>query len=341
MPAVGLPPYIQRTSFLDHLLRAESIFGQRGRYVIKPIKMNTEKERILMIILGIKEKLYSLEVVSFNLENEVSEACKKYSPYIEQEDVDLFEKSNADLSSLKYVLNSKYWIQKQLGEYAKNKSNWKEIGAAFTYIVKKLLKFKDANRQKRRERTRDYILFDKLNELFFDEKSNNIWLILEIYKYLEQYLAEDYQFLHQYAKGCLIGAYTTTETDKKLVYLKEAETKSLLAEWIINKEIKIKHNDKLQISKAHIQYTIAVIRSEKCTLECYQVKKDLEKAILSIEKAWDSEYNMDEFGRIDRIPWKDVIVNFISYCIVNAETLKVEKKYKEILNAILKKRTSN
>lgn len=57
-----------------------------------------------------------------------------------------------------------------MGEYAKNKSNWKEIGAAFTYIVKKLLKFKDANRQKRRERTRDYILFDKLNELFFDEK---------------------------------------------------------------------------------------------------------------------------------------------------------------------------
>lgn len=337
LPKVGLPPYMKGKTFLDHLLQTEDRFGTEGRYILKPIDLKNEKERILMVILGIKEKLYSQEIVSFNLEHEITKACDKYSPYIEKEIVDLFEKSNADLSSTKYVVNSKYWIQKQLGEYVKDKKNWKRIGDAFVFIISKLLKFEDISVQKRRERTRDFILFDRLNELFFDDKSsNNIWLILEIYHSLEQYLSRDHQFLHQCAKGYLIGADKTANIDDAIQLLHKAEEKVLLADAIIDEELSYKYNEKLMISKSHIQYTIAVIQSKKCQLQEYNDKRAIQRAILSIKKALSSEYNTGDFSRMaKKYPWEDEIKNFVSYCFTNINNLKVEKKYKEVLNEIL------
>ena len=74
LPKVGLPPYMKGKTFLDHLLQTEDRFGTEGRYILKPIDLKNEKERILMVILGIKEKLYSQEIVSFNLEHEIMES---------------------------------------------------------------------------------------------------------------------------------------------------------------------------------------------------------------------------------------------------------------------------
>ena len=110
----------------------------------------------------------------------------------------------------------------------------------------------------------------------------------------------------------------------------------LLADAIIDEELSYKYNEKLMISKSHIQYTIAVIQSKMCQLQEYNDKKAIQRAILSIKKALSSEYNTGDFSRmVKKYPWEDEVKNFVSYCFTNMNILDVEKKYKEILNEIL------
>lgn len=62
-----------------------------------------------------------MDIVKLGLENEVFIALKKYYPIIEEETSSVFEKEAQDMSSKKYVINAKYWLYRELGEYAENK----------------------------------------------------------------------------------------------------------------------------------------------------------------------------------------------------------------------------
>ena len=67
--------------------------------------------------------MYSLEVEKYGLDVEIIEAIKRYNPLIERIEVRVAEKENSDLSNVKYVLNSKYWLRRELGEFAREISN--------------------------------------------------------------------------------------------------------------------------------------------------------------------------------------------------------------------------
>ncbi|MBQ7673754.1 MAG: SIR2 family protein [Alphaproteobacteria bacterium] len=335
MPLVGLPPYVRGASLLDHLLKACETFEVIGKYVFIPKLFEPFKELIFMIVLGIKEKIYSSEIIGFSLTQEAENACQLYSPYIQKDFVEPFEKSNMDLSSVKYVVNSKYWLHKQLGLFVRDKKQWQMVGEAFQYIVSRLTRTSYGNLYKQRAKTRDYILFDRLNDVFFDKENNAIWLILEIYRYLEQQLNGDFQFNHQYAKGFLRAARKIKDKNQKEQYLKKAEIKALLANSIINAEISIKYNEKLVISESHVLYTLAVINCEVSKLLEYKDANANKKALESLTQAWKTPYNETDFRNALQPKSQSAVKYFINYCVTHVDETNIGDYHREFLDTIL------
>lgn len=59
-PIINLPPYNEKRNMLDQLIYGEQKIQKRGKYSNQIIKIETSKQLALLILLSIKEKLYSL-----------------------------------------------------------------------------------------------------------------------------------------------------------------------------------------------------------------------------------------------------------------------------------------
>ena len=62
----------------------EQIIQKKGKYSNKKIKIETAKELALLILLAIKEKLYSSDIINYSLDFEMAMALKYYDPFIER-----------------------------------------------------------------------------------------------------------------------------------------------------------------------------------------------------------------------------------------------------------------
>ena len=340
-PIINLPPCNEKRNMLDQLIYGEQITQKKGKYSNKRIKIGTFKQLALLILLAIKEKLYSSDIINYSLDFEMAMALKYYDPFIERIESNNYEKDATDLSRIKYILNSPYWLKRELGNYARNEENHYQIGEAYKYIIKQVIEFSGNSEYKRRRECRNLILFDIMNEIFLDKYYGNLKLIVHVYTVLQELLASDFHFLHQKAKCYLNYSYFLNGKDQKksIEYLKQALELAIISKTMIENMYESMPNERLQITLAHTQYTQATIMCGICVSNNYD-DIDVEKTINAIEIALLSPYNGEDYQRDRTKKTSYSIYNFLNYCIEYYNTLKISKeafqKLNDLINRFLK-----
>lgn len=224
-----------------------------------------------------------------------------------------FEKDPTDLSSIKYTLNSKYWLRRELGAYARNEANHIRIAEAYQYIIKCITEISGQNEHRRRRLCRDYIMFDVMNDIFLDEYGGNLKLNLFIYSKLHSDLAGDFNFLHQEAKCYTNYAYSLKSNEEKRKSLSIAREYALLSFSMVSQRYEDTPNENLIITIAHVQYTIATILSDLCKVDNYANGLLLQETIDAVCEALCSPYNNDDYRRERRQRASRGITNFLKY----------------------------
>lgn len=292
-PAVNLPPYSEKRTILDQHIYAEQELGANGQFKEVRIRVTHYKQLALLIVLAIKEKMYSIDVTNLALDQEMADAVIKYEPFIERVETFNYEKDASDLSSIKYAINSKYWLRRELGRYAHDEQNYTVIANAYRYIVYKTMKAAGSNEYRRRKLYKGYIMYDVMNDIFLNEYGGSIKLIVHIYDNLHELLATDYNFLHQNAKCLMNYSYTLKRNNDKILGLLKARDLAIVSKTMANHLYQKSGNERLLISVAHIQFTIASIQSNLCKLHNYSDIKEIEGTIDVVEKALKSPYNIE------------------------------------------------
>ena len=323
MPPVNLPQYSHKRTLLDQLIYTEKMLKAKGQYSSIRLKISSAKQLALLIILAIKESIYSSEIVNFALDQEIVEAAKRYVPFIERIGTSAFEKDPTDLSSIKYTLNSKYWLRRELGTYARNEANHIMIAEAYQYIIKCITEISGLNEYRRRRLCRDYIMFDIMNDIFLDEYGGNLKLNLFIYSKLHSDLAGDFNFLHQEAKCYTNYAYSLKSDEEKRKSLSTARECALLSLSMVSQRYENTPNENLIITMAHVQYTIATILSDLCKADNYTNGVLLQETVDAVCEALYSPYNNDDYRREHRQRASQGITNFLKYAYANLNALPI------------------
>lgn len=334
MPPVNLPQYSHKRTLLDQLIYTEKILKAKGQYSSIRLKISSSKQLALLIILAIKESIYSSEIVNFALDQEIVEAAKRYAPFIERIETSAFEKDPTDLSSIKYTLNSKYWLRRELGAYARNEANHIKIAEAYQYIIKCITEISCQNEYRRRRLCRDYIMFDVMNDIFLDEYGGNLKLNLFIYSKLHSDLAGDFNFLHQEAKCYTNYAYSLKSNEEKIKNLSIAREYALLSLSMVSQRYENTPNENLIITIAHVQYTIATILSDLCKADNYTNGLLLQETVDAVCVALYSPYNNDDYRRERRQRASQGITNFLKYAYTNLNTLPISVSDRARISAL-------
>ena len=290
---------------------------------------------MLLIILAIKESIYSSEIVNFALDQEIVEASKRYIPFIERIETSTFEKDPTDLSNIKYTLNSKYWLRRELGIFARNEANHPKIAEAYQYIIKCIIEISGQDEYKRRRLCRDYIMFDVMNDIFLDEYGGNLKLNLFIYSKLHNDLAGNFNFLHQEAKCHMNYAYSLKNNTERNKYLSTAREFALLSFAMISQYYENTPNENLVISMAHVQYTIATILSDLCKADGYSNGQLLQETIDAVCEALYSPYNNDDYRRERKQRASLGITNFLNYVYTNFNELPISSEERTKINGLI------
>ncbi|WP_418415284.1 hypothetical protein, partial [Blautia sp.] len=335
-PIINLPPCNEKRNILDQLIYGEQIIQKKGKYSNKKIKIETSKQLALLILLAIKEKLYSSDIINYGLDLEIGMALKYYDPFIERIKTNNYEKDASDLSTIKYILNSPYWIKRELGNYARNEENYYQIGEAYKHIIKQVIEFSGHDEYKRRRVCRNLVLFDVMNDIFLDKYHGNLKLIVYVYTELQELLANDFHFLHQKAKCYLNYSYFLNgkDSEKAFDYLKKALELSIISKTMIENMYEATSNERLLITLAHTQYTQATIMCGICVSNNYN-DIDVENTINAIEIALLSPYNGEDYQRDRTRRTSYGIHNFLNYCIEHYDTLNISHESFQKLNNLM------
>lgn len=338
LSAINLPPITGDKTILDHLIYTEKQQNKDGKLSDIHLNLSDQKELAFLIALALRRQLNALDIISFEFDDIINTVEKKYMPFIERVDTLIPERDAADLSSYKYVLNSEFWICNELGEYASNPENKKKVVKAFRYIINAINRRYNYNVHKCKNCYRNYIMFDDINRIFVNKYHVNTHLIASIYDDLHSILADDFQFLHQEAKAWLNVSFVfSNKTDKKNALIKAFQTILTAKDSNIN-EIARSSSPKLEITLAHIQYTMALIQCEICKVNHYKNMDEIDKAIELLFIALYSPYNIDE-GKISQnnstqSRW---LKEFLTKLITTEISNDLSEDNKNKLNALISK----
>lgn len=216
-----------------------------------------------------------------------------------------------DNSDIKFIINSKYWIRRELGKFiSESRNNMDKVIDAYEIIIRRILS-RSTDKTRIRRMYKRFIYFDNVNNIFLTEKKGQLSLIAQIYKRIYSLLASDYQFLHQYAKCYLRYAVATKNQTQQKERIKEALEKINISLSIVENEMKTKTNDRLITSHSHIQYTKAMIMCEYSRIAQNDKEVDENKVIDSIFIALQDSSNCDDikYHRVN----SDNIFSFARY----------------------------
>lgn len=328
LPYSDFPVFNDSQTIIDNLSNAEQIMNRKdGRFFNNHIEIENKRDLVFYIIIAIKNKLYSSDIIKFGLDVICAKMLERHNQFIERIETNWVEK-DGDYAPLKYVLNAKYWLFRELGKYADNKDNYKNILEAYKYIISKQIESTGKVELEIRKNCKDYIMFDTINQIFYSQKNGQLLLCEKIYEALHEYLAGNYQFLHQFAKCCLRLSYEMREKIKKIHYLEKGLGKAQVAATMIEAEYNRSNNENLQITLVHVYYTLATISSELCYITDYSNMGAVENAVNYSMKAIYSPYNTDQYLN-DRKKYKGGIIKFLNNLInKHAEELNQETKTK-------------
>ncbi len=302
-------------SILDNLLiiSRQLNVDYKKREIVLSIK--NKYEMMVLLLLAIQEKLTSQELNEFRIMHETFDIHRKVVPIIDEDYTDIIERDTGDLSPYKIYVNSRYWLLSKLGSYASDAETHELITSAYKEIVRLLIE----NHSIKYSVVEDYIKYDVINEIFFKEKPGNLALIKKLYDELNDLLADNPQFHHQKAKCYLWhSSYAKNEieeVDQALRFAKVAHH---------NLELKAnKNNEKVLISLAHIDFTIALIYAKKCILDEYNNIGVFKDALAAIHLAIFSPYNNEYCTNLIRRNEKKI--NDIKTFIIYIQTMDMEK----------------
>lgn len=327
--------FLEGKTISDNIIDISERLIQRNRFDSIVPGMETVKEIAVLIALVTMEKVYSKDVVILNLEEEFVLQKKKAFPLIEDEGTWDFEISTGNNSQVKYVVNAKFWLCKQLDNLAKTETGQKKIVSAYRYIVQKIIEHYGRPDLKHGERNapyKEYILFDNINQIF---TSRGIMLIRDIYENLNDLLSTDPGYLHQRAKCYIRSSYITGDSNKKQRWLIQAQRDASSSHKIFEERYIESKNEKIQISSAHALYTVALTL---CHLAKLANNKDLklnENAIEKLYYAVASPYNSMEFIKKDKTyNYDNVIQDTITTLAADLSLVASERAKKQIAELI-------
>lgn len=277
------------------------------------------------------EKIYSKDVVILNLEEEFLAQKKKAFPLIEDEGTWEFEKSVAQNSPMKYVVNAEFWLCNQLDSLAKSVDGREKVLGAYRYIILKQIEHygrPDLKRGEKNAAYKEYILFDNINQIF---TSQGTTLIRGIYESLNDLLSTDPNYLHQRAKCYIRSALNAKEPHTQKEWLIKAQRDAASSHKIFEERYEEYQNEKIQISAAHTAYTVALTLCHLAKLSNYKDVKINEKAIENLYLALSSPYNSMEFIKKDKAyNYNNVVENTI--LTLAADTTLIQNK--KIINNV-------
>ena len=342
LPIIHIPAFLNGNTLLDNLIYIHRDSLKKGRFKNTRLEIKDAKMLELCILLATREKLYSSDVVRFGLASEIIHFVCKYQYIIDEINSDLFERSPSDSSPVKYILNAKFWLHTELGQFARNPNNLNLVTSAYLSIINTIRHNETLKPYKKtREEYREFTLFDTINTIFFIPQKQNLQFIINLYEKLHSELATDYQFLHQFAKGYLMYSYSLNDNqvDEKLEILKYASEKIEIAQSILNNDIYIKqasnsNTENNEITLAHMNFTKALINCEKTLLNQFQDITMVSNALEILYLAFLSPYNRNNFQ--NRYDYNQTINNFITKIVEITLDNSQKNKINTIRNYILK-----
>lgn len=289
---------------------------------------DTEKQIATLIILAIEKKVYSSQILKFNILSEIYNQKSRAYPLIDLEETWNFEISASDNSPQKYVVNAEYWLYKQLELFSENAEHHKIIVNAFKYIVSKIIETegKPDILKYNKQSYKKFILFDNINMIFRIYGRDSLVLISKIYEGLNCYLSNDPNYLHQRAKCYIKLASSESGYDKKIELFEKSHRDANLAYQIFEQRYQECGNNKILISLAHVEYTQAVILCHKCKINNYQNVDDNTTAILTLDSALASPHNSYDYAKKDYINYDNVVLKLFDKAMLNSSIIKDEAK---------------
>lgn len=339
LPFLSLPAINSEKNILDNLITIHRDVVKRGTYSKLKIKVDhfTIKDLELYIYLATKERIDSYELIKFDLEKTLSNFSNRYRAVIDEDKTESFEISSKDNSPTKYLLNSKFWLHTELGNYALREENQDSIYEAYLSIIRSIKESSEGSSSwYRRESYRDFILFDIINNIFSLKKKRNLKFIIGLYEKLNSELADDYQYLHQFSKGYLMYSYLLKqdETKKELhtETLEKALNKIQIAISIVEEEIRKKlsssrNTDNNEITLAHMNFTKTIIDCECCIDENFLNIEAVEECIVGVDKVLQSPYN---YLKMEQQEQENTLKKFINQC----RCVNLSSESKKIMNRV-------
>ena len=301
LSATTLGVFYNDKTILDNIINLSKKLPEKSRFDKIRLSFDDNLDIVTLIILAIENKVYTTQVIKFDIMESIFKQMKVAYPIIDLEETWSYEISPGDNSPKKYVVNAEYWLYNELGTYAKN--NHDKIVNAFKHIISKILsdegqpdilKYSNSSYKK-------YILFDNINRIFRTKKRDGIILIRKIYEGLNTYLSSDPNYLHQRAKCYIRCAYYENRKEKILDLLDKSYRDANNAYKIFDQRFDDCGNEKILISMAHIKYTIAVILCHKCVINNYDNEIENSEAIEQVYEALNSPFNSYDYAKSDTI----------------------------------------
>jgi hypothetical protein len=309
-------------SLLDNLYMIGERFSKGNDiYNLKIISESSSiKELALLILLATEQYFTTYELFYFDLQKEANQLIKQF-PILFSESYYHYNLSRMD-SNYKLHSNSRYFLLKSLGEFAKKHEYYEMILNAYKYIFERINNAESDFDTPRK--MLDYIKFDVLNDVFYQNNKSVIELIKYVYEGLESVMNVNPQFKHQRAKSILWLC------QDEIIEIQNAVKYIDLARHDVEMILKGKFNDKLNISLEHIKYTQASIYGRLCILSNF---KDISTAIKSLQyykEALSSDQNYSE--RMDFIRKKtekyiyEDLKGLLEFFIINDESFASDAK---------------
>ena len=341
LPFVKIPAFDGKKSILDNIvyIQKNNSGMERGKYSKTKILFNkasvTDIE--LLVLLATKEKIYSYDITKFRLQKEINTFCFKFPQFIDTVYTDLFEMSASDNSTIKYVLNAKYWLHSELASFAANSQNFPLIAEAYISIIRTIRENSPyATEFNDRELYREFTLFDTINNIFSLKYRKNLGFIIKLYDCLYSELATDYQYLHQFAKGYLMESYQVIDESQKKLKLQSAMEKidialSIVKQEINNKELKGLKVDNNLITVSHMNFTKSLISCELCLLEDFS---DLDFFSTTTDLLYESIMSPYNYSKLQDYDQNKTLTEYINKGEKVSIDASISKKLVDIMNQI-------
>lgn len=321
----NLGVFMSAHSIVDNIISCSKNISHKHKYEAITPKYKDTRDIACLIALATERKVYSSRVTELDLIGEMYDQQKTAFPLIDTESTWSFERSAAENSPLKYVVNAEYWLIDQLTQFSKCKANQNKIVEAYVYIVSKLidcygkpnLDFGDKDAP-----YKEYILFDNINMLF---RNRGMLLIRNVYQSLNDLLAADPHYMHQRAKCLIKSASIETDITKKKEFLELACRDAAVAGSVFKKRYLDSGNEKIQISAAHVTYTRALALCHLCALENYSDYQHNSDAIEVLFNAFQSPYIKYDEAKNDTYNYNNAILRIVTSLIAQKTQVDADK----------------